>query len=844
MKFLHEILTGEFGKRGIEAVNLPKSVSENLKFTIREYQKEAFKRFILLYENDFNGKPQLPLHTMFNMATGSGKTLVVAGLILYLFEKGYKNFIFFVNSDNIIKKTKENFLNANSSKYLFTERIFINSKEIFIKECENFEGIQNENEINIKFCTIQKLHSDLNSPKENAVTFEDLADKNIVLIADEAHHLSADTKNNAEILEEFQTPSWENTVAKILKINPKNLLLEFSATLDYESVEIAEKYKDKVLYKYDLKAFREQGYSKEIELFKSDMSDENKMMSAVIFNLYRGVLAANYDINLKPVILFKSKTIKESNENEEKFRRLVDEADVNFVDKFRNEIKDETLAKAFKFFDANGISSDNLAQRIRQNFKPQNCLNVNNESEVRENQIVLNSLEDEQNPVRAIFAVNKLNEGWDVLNLFDIVRLYESRDGRNGKPGKTTISEAQLIGRGARYFPFKISSEDDKFKRKFDKDLDSELRILEDIYYHTSNDSRYISELKMALRDVGIYDEDTVRKELRLKDSFKATSFYKNALVWHNDKILIGYDKAKFEEIPNEIDFALGSNLVFKAVVFNDENLTAKSRKILKEKKIPRHILRVAMSADEYFYFENLQANFTDIKSTSEFLKLLEDKFSVNFISDTDERVISSDEYLVAAKKLLRHIKDNFEIISKYKASEYKSKKFNEIFKDKSLNIAKNDERTDGQEEVVSDKEWYAFNANYGTSEEKAFVEFFAKHENEISQNFSEIYLVRNERELKIYDEKGQAFEPDFLLFCKSLSGEELNYQVFIEPKGDGFMANDAWKEEFLEQIFSKKLLQSNQERKYLITAVPKFYNQNLEKEFGLKFKEVLDLDQ
>ena len=382
------------------------------------------------------------------MATGSGKTLVVAGLILYLFEKGYKNFIFFVNSDNIIKKTKENFLNANSSKYLFTERIFINSKEIFIKECENFEGIQNENEINIKFCTIQKLHSDLNSPKENAVTFEDLADRNIVLVADEAHHLSADTRNNAEILEEFQTPSWENTVAKILKINPKNLLIEFSATLDYESVEIVEKYKDKVLYKYDLKAFREQGYSKEIELFKSDMSDKNKMMNAVIFNLYRGVLATNHNINLKPVILFKSKTIKESNENEEKFRRLVDEADANFVDKFRNEIKDETLAKAFKFFDANGISSDNLAQRIRQNFKPQNCLNVNNESEVKENQIVLNSLEDEQNPVRAIFAVNKLNKGWDVLNLFDIVRLYESRDGRNGKPGKTTISEAQLIGRG------------------------------------------------------------------------------------------------------------------------------------------------------------------------------------------------------------------------------------------------------------------------------------------------------------------------------------------------------------------------------------------------------------
>lgn len=49
---------------------------------------------------------------------------------------------------------------------------------------------------------------------------------------------------------------------------------------------------------------------------------------------------------------------------------------------------------------------------------------------------------------RAVFAVDKLNEGWDVLNLFDIVRLYETRDGKNGKPGSGTIWEAQLIGRG------------------------------------------------------------------------------------------------------------------------------------------------------------------------------------------------------------------------------------------------------------------------------------------------------------------------------------------------------------------------------------------------------------
>ena len=41
------------------------------------------------------------------MATGSGKTLVRIA-ILELYKQGYRNFIFFVNTDTIIE-TKENF---------------------------------------------------------------------------------------------------------------------------------------------------------------------------------------------------------------------------------------------------------------------------------------------------------------------------------------------------------------------------------------------------------------------------------------------------------------------------------------------------------------------------------------------------------------------------------------------------------------------------------------------------------------------------------------------------------------------------------------------------------------
>ena len=44
-----------------------------------------------------------------------------------------------------------------------------------------------------------------------------------------------------------------------------------------------------------------------------------------------------------------------------------------------------------------------------------------------------------------------------------------------------TTSEAQLIGRGARYFPFVLPDQTDRFRRKFDGDIDHELRVLEEL---------------------------------------------------------------------------------------------------------------------------------------------------------------------------------------------------------------------------------------------------------------------------------------------------------------------------------------------------------------------------
>lgn len=150
----------------------------------------------------------------------------------------------------------------------------------------------------------------------------------------------------------------------------------------------------------------------------------------------------------------------------------------------------------------------------------------------KEKQLLVNSLEDKDNPIRLIFAVDMLNEGWDVLNLFDIVRLYDTRQasGKADKIGAYTIKEAQLIGRGARYCPFVDGDEQLKFKHKYDRDLENKNRILETMYFHSKNDSKYISELKQALIETGLQAPDPITIEYILKENFKDSEFYKKVM--------------------------------------------------------------------------------------------------------------------------------------------------------------------------------------------------------------------------------------------------------------------------------------------------------------------------
>ena len=114
-----------------------------------------------------------------------------------------------------------------------------------------------------------------------------------------------------------------------------------------------------------------------------------------------------------------------------------------------------------------------------------------------------------------------------------------------------------------------------------------------------------------------------------------------------------------------------------------------------------------------------------------------------------------------------------------------------------------------------------------------------------LNEKYDEIYLVRNEKDVRIYSfDEGRTFEPDYLLFLriKDADGKYDNMQIFIEPKGDHLLKADKWKEDFLKQISSKAEVRwVTATDKYTVWGLP-FYNEKTEATFNEAFtKEVVD---
>nr|WP_240040282.1 DEAD/DEAH box helicase family protein [Helicobacter pylori] len=809
-------------------IELPTHITSNLKKELRDYQKQAIYDYLEKRQSNPTQK-----HFMFEMATGSGKTLVMAGLILECCKQGYQNFIFFVNSTSILEKTKLNFTDSVSSKYLFSENININDENTEIKSINNLNESHN-GAINIYFSTIQGLFSLFTKAKENAITLEDLKDQKLVFLADEAHHLNTETKKKLNDSEASEKRNWESVVKLALEQNKDNLLLEFSATIPKEK-SVEEKYKNLKVATYTLKEFSEDKFCKNIYSLSYENKElETRFLGACVSSLYKELLAQHHNIeNFKPCILFKSERIEDSKKNQERFNAFLENLSSLDLENFFNYSRNAFFKDAKNFFDKQHYTP-NLVAFLQTKFKKSTQINTNNEKELENHMLLLNSLEDRDNPKRVIFSVDKLNEGWDVLNLFDIVRL------KNKASQKDTIKDAQLIGRGARYYPFSYNdfkpNRIEFYQRKFD--LFNPLSVLERLDYHAVYDSEFIAKLNNELQDLGLGFIEKEKTTIPLTPTKRFKCYYASNKREKNNNLFNKDYSDPVEATLKSLHVPLFAfNVREKKVDFKEENKGDKTYYIPHTlDKIPINYFLKALNLKN-LDFKTLKKAFkkhafnNKVGFIEQYISPLKTNFHKNQKFDNNEILLKLAVYII------ENLKDTLlKEQDKYDVSALELKEFETH--NKSLSASE-------WERNIPPYEWLLFKdmRKLDSGLERDFLDFINKNKEILDKKFKEWCVLRNDHfaELKVFCNiegpfYAQGFEPDFILFAQTHEDEFLGFTCYMEAKGEHLEPSNAWKKEFLEMLENATLKIHN--KKLHLKGLPFFTFTNNNRTLNAEFVE------
>jgi type III restriction enzyme len=386
------------------------------------------------------------------------------------------------------------------------------------------------------------------------------------------------------------------------------------------------------------------------------------------------------------------------------------------------------------------------------------------------------------------------------------------------------------------------------------------MRVLETLYYHSAHNPRYIEEIKSALTEMGILPEKYVQRKLFVKDEFKKTEFWKEGVIFINDRIQnprTGISSLKDARIDADYKYSLRTGEIKEEIILDEEGKAKSSKKVAageveyKFSDFGENVVRSALDRFEFYKFKNLKNYFPHIKSVDDFILSPDYLGNVEIeISGPKDRInqLTSNQKLEialsAVKKISEQAKTN---TSKFKGTEvFKAKLLREVFRDKKIKIDADAVETKELEDVnLKEKGWYAQTSFYGTSEEQNFIKFVDGFVEKLREKYSDIALLRNEKFFQVFDfDEGRAFEPDFVMILKKRNHKISIYQIFIEPKGDQFKDNqggfenskEGWKQKFLLELEKKAqpqgdLIMKAENKEFKLVGLP-FYNEKLKKDF------------
>jgi len=353
----------------------------------------------------------------FSLATGIGKTRLMAGVMCYLHVvKGVKNFFVVAPNKTIYHKLKMDFSAEFEDKYVFSGLGEYIPVAPHIIDGDNFNTVYNHADMlihifniskfthgrsrNTEIARVNRLNESLGESYFNyLVGLDDLC-----IMMDESHHYHG-----------------EQGFAVINELNPV-IGVEFTATPRIPTANGHTLFKN-VVYEYSLAhALADGKYVKEPVVctrenfdpsqYNQEDLDKIKLNDGIQLHKLTKALLTEYSLNnqkspIKPFVLVVAMNVIHS-----------------------NKIKDYLTSQSFE----NGYYEDKVLEVNSRQGKVESDENM---------QLLLN-LEKEDSKIEIVIHVDKLKEGWDVKNLYTIIPLRASVS--------ETLTE-QTIGRGLR-LPF------------------------------------------------------------------------------------------------------------------------------------------------------------------------------------------------------------------------------------------------------------------------------------------------------------------------------------------------------------------------------------------------------
>lgn len=544
-------------------------IEQNLKVPLRYYQKESlfvFEDLAYYTSNNIPYKEELledvnddkvGFYT-FEMATGSGKTLLMGATILDIYRNmGIKDFLIISPNTTLNEKTVGNFqVPQFSSKSVWNNNISLN---INVITSENYQQQQDifyhqDADINLYIFNISKffenggqVSSELmkgmpyvkreietaiwKDEAGNSISFmKYLKNNRLAIITDEAHHYQSMS------IEGVQGNKSSFEVIKELK---PEIVLEFTAT----AIEnVINKRMQKIIYKYSIKDFIEDGYSKRIRALgmkneNNDLADDElsnfEKQKIIIGMLIHLIKKKSLNGAVKPLLFIKCRADKNyENKVYDYIKNFLLKDEQNIADVIEKiKIEYTTMTALIRQF-LEDINYD--FDEIKRNLMPLCNWTLLYDGETKDNKITKSLYNNiETNEIETVVYMKILDEGIDFNNIYTIVVLHDAQSNI-----KTNVK--QIIGRGVRLF---------RNKRLYDTSSNLLKQQSELLYIVCDKDKNFEKVIEEIRQEIGL-GKDSLSFDGIPQD---ITNKIKSDII--KDKEL-PFVKAKVIKIP-EVDFPL-----------------------------------------------------------------------------------------------------------------------------------------------------------------------------------------------------------------------------------------------------------------------------------------------